>query len=79
MRGDLMDGIQKGTQPHPYFDMNQEAKDWQSLMGQVDTGRLSMEEAQRIHRQRWPDPEPPPAQPDAPRKGLPGLSNPWDK
>ena len=80
MRGDLMDGIQKGTQPHPYFDlMNQEAKEWQSLMGQVDTGRLTMEEARRIHLQKWPGPELPPEQPNIQRKGLPGLNNPWDK
>lgn len=86
MRGELMDGIEKGTQPHPFFDLNQEFKEWQSLMAQVDEGRLSLEEAYRIQRQKWPQREPEPAAPaapstlpDLPRRPLPGLNREWDK
>lgn len=76
-REDLMGGIQKGTQPHPFFDMNPEFKEWQSLMGQVDTGRLTRDEAQKIHRKKWNyEAEPSPSDPP---KGLPGLNRSWDR
>jgi hypothetical protein len=73
---DLMGGIQKGTQPHPFFDLNPEFQEWQALMGQVDTGRLSLDEAYKIHRQKWGYEDPPTAKP---KKGLPGLTNSWDR
>src|SRR3954447_19640302 len=76
-RDDLMGGIQRGTQPHPFFDMNPEFKEWQALMGQVDTGRLSLDEAYKTHRKKWGYEDDPPQAKS--QKGLPGLNNPWDR
>jgi hypothetical protein len=70
---DLMEGIQKGTEPSKIemYRRSPQGIDSKMFVDRVKRGELTIEEATKQYREKWniaPD-----------RKALPGLNNSWDR